>query len=149
MMKAPAASEPAELDAALDGLDSYHWIIFTSANAIKFFFDRLRDRGMDIRSLHANKICVVGPKTAEALQLHSLKADLVPQEFKAEGVLAALGGEGVKGMRFLVPRAKIARELIPEKLRERGAEVTVATAYENVRPATDVDRVVGFHQEQR
>jgi uroporphyrinogen III methyltransferase/synthase len=130
-----------ELDTALDGLDTYHWIIFTSANAIKFFFERLRARGMDIRSLRANRICVVGPKTAEALEQYSLKPDLIPQEFKAEGVLAALGGEEVKGKRFLIPRAKVARELIPEKLREKGAEVTVATAYENVRPATDVDRV--------
>jgi len=139
----------AELDAALDGLATYHWIIFTSANAITFFFDRLRERGMDIRSLHANKICVVGPKTAEALEKFSLKADLIPQEFKAEGVLAALGGEQVKGLRFLIPRAKVARELIPDKLREKGAEVTVATAYENVRPATDVDRVRKLFEEKR
>ena len=138
-----------ELDAALDSLDTYHWIIFTSANAIKFFFERLRSRGMDIRSLHANKICVVGPKTAEALEQYSLKADLIPAEFKAEGVLAALGGEQVKGKKFLIPRAKVARELIPEKLREKGAEVTVATAYENVRPATDVDRVRKLFEDKK
>jgi uroporphyrinogen III methyltransferase/synthase len=138
-----------ELDAALDGLDTYQWIIFTSANAIKFFFERLRSRGMDIRSLRSNRICVVGPKTAEALEQYSLKPDLIPQEFKAEGVLAALGGEEVKGSRFLIPRAKVARELIPEKLREKGAEVTVATAYENVRPATDVDRVRKLFEEKK
>jgi len=138
-----------ELDAALDSLDTYHWIIFTSANAIKFFFERLRSRGMDIRSLHANKICVVGPKTAEALEQFRLKADLIPSEFKAEGVLAALGDGQVKGMKFLIPRAKVARELIPEKLREKGAEVTVATAYENVRPATDVDRVRKLFEEKK
>ena len=139
----------AELDAALDGLSTYHWIIFTSANAITFFFDRLRERGMDIRSLHANRICVVGPKTAEALERFSLKADLVPSEFKAEGVLAALGGEQVKGQKFLIPRAKVARELIPDRLREKGAAVTVATAYENIRPATDVDRVRKLFEEKR
>lgn len=138
-----------ELDAALKDLNTYQWIIFTSANAIRFFFERLRSRGMDIRSLHANKICVVGPKTAEALEQFSLKADLIPAEFKAEGVLAALGGGQVKGMKFLIPRAKVARELIPEKLREKGAEVTVATAYENVRPATDVDRVRKLFEEKK
>ena len=130
-----------ELDRALDDLQTYQWIIFTSANAVRFFFQRLRERGMDIRALSANRICVVGPKTAEALAGYSLKADLVPADFKAEGVLEALGGVAVKGMKFLIPRAKQAREIIPEKLRERGAVVTVATAYENVRPATDVDRV--------
>ncbi|MEK6743624.1 MAG: uroporphyrinogen-III synthase, partial [Nitrospirota bacterium] len=63
--------------------------------------------------------------------------------------LAALGGGQVKGMKFLIPRAKVARELIPEKLREKGAEVTVATAYENVRPATDVDRVRKLFEEKK
>jgi uroporphyrinogen III methyltransferase / synthase len=143
----PASWE--ELDAALDTLATYQWIIFTSANAIRFFFERLRSRGMDIRSLHANRICVVGPKTAEALEQYSLKADLVPAEFKAEGVLTALGNEQVKGRKFLIPRAKVARELIPERLREQGAEVTVATAYENVRPASDVDRVRKLFAERK
>jgi len=138
-----------ELDAALKSLETFQWIIFTSANAIRFFFERLQTRGMDIRSLHANKICVVGPKTAEALEKFSLKADLIPAEFKAEGVLAALGDGQVKGMKFLIPRAKVARELIPEKLRERGAEVTVATAYENIRPAADVERVRRLFEEKR
>ncbi len=139
----------AELDAALDALTSYQWVIFTSANAVRFFFERLRSRGMDIRALRGNSICVVGPKTAEALERFSLKADLVPAEFKAEGVLAALGGVRVKGMRFLIPRAKVARELIPDRLRELGAEVTVATAYENVRPASDVDRVRKLFEEKK
>ncbi len=139
----------AELDAAIDALESYQWVIFTSANAVRFFFSRLRELGKDIRSLSANKLCVVGPKTAEALETYSLKADLVPADFKAEGVLEALGGLSVKGLRFLIPRAKQAREIIPEKLRERGALVTVATAYENVRPATDVERVKKLFQERR
>ena len=144
-----APSSWAELDAAIDGLEQYQWIIFTSANAVRFFFQRLRERGKDIRSLSKNNICVVGPKTAESLEAYSLKADLIPTDFKAEGVLDALGGVAVKGIRFLIPRAKQAREIIPEKLRERGAEVTVATAYENVRPATDVDRVKRLLKEGR
>ncbi len=138
-----------ELDKALDELEKFQWLIFTSANAVRFFFQRLREKGMDIRSLSRNKICVVGPKTAESLEAYSLKADLIPVDFKAEGVLEALGGVAVKGLRFLIPRAKQAREIIPEKLRERGAEVTVATAYENIRPASDVDRVKKLFQEGR
>jgi uroporphyrinogen III methyltransferase/synthase len=130
-----------ELDVALGGLGTFDWIIFTSANAVRFFFERLREKGMDIRSLSRNKICVVGSKTAESLETYSLRADLVPTDFKAEGVLEALGGVAVKGSKFLIPRAKKAREIIPETLRERGAEVTVATAYENVRPGNDVERV--------
>jgi len=138
-----------ELDAALGALETYHWLVFTSANAVKFFFRRLRERGADIRSLKGIRICAVGPKTAEALEEHSLRADLIPAEFKAEGVLAALGGVQVKDQRFLIPRAKVARELIPDRLREMGAEVTVATAYENVLPRSDVDRVKKLFSEKK
>jgi uroporphyrinogen III methyltransferase/synthase len=131
----------AELDSAIDAIDSYQWVIFTSANAVRFFFERLRSSGKDIRRLKGVSICAVGPKTAESIEQYGLRADLVPSEFKAEGVLAALGGVSVKGQKFLIPRAKVAREIIPDKLRGLGAEVTVATAYENVRPTSDVDRV--------
>ncbi|HEX9020818.1 MAG TPA: uroporphyrinogen-III C-methyltransferase [Nitrospirota bacterium] len=130
-----------ELDSAVNAIETYHWVIFTSANAVKFFMERLRDLGKDLRMLKGVNICAVGPKTAESLGQYGLRADLIPAEFKAEGVLAALGDENVKGRRFLIPRAKVAREIIPDKLRERGAEVTVATAYENVRPASDIERV--------
>jgi len=64
-------------------------------------------------------------------------------------VLAALGGANLKGKKVLVPRAKKARELIPDKLREQGAEVTVATAYENVRPAADMERVKKMFEERK
>jgi uroporphyrinogen III methyltransferase/synthase len=138
-----------ELDAAIDVIERYHWMIFTSANAVSFFFLRMRERGEDIRSLKGVKLCAVGPKTAEALQEYSLAADLIPAEFKAEGVLAALGGEQVRGQRFLIPRARVARELLPDRLRELGAEVTVATAYENVRPLSDVDRVKKLFTEKK
>jgi len=139
----------AELDRAINTLESYDWIIFTSANAIRFFMERLRSLGRDVRQLKGVNICAVGPRTAEALDHFSLRADLIPEEFKAEGVLSALGGADVKGRRFLIPRAKVAREIIPEKLRELGAEVTVATAYENVKPAGDVDRVKRLFEEKK
>lgn len=138
-----------ELDGAINSAETFHWMIFTSANAARFFFERLKALGKDIRILKGVKICAVGPKTAEALEQYGLRPDLVPEEFKAEGVLKALGGRGVKGVRFLIPRAKKAREIIPEKLRELGAEVVVATAYENVRPATDMERVRKLFQEKK
>lgn len=138
-----------ELDRALSGIETYNWIIFTSANAIRFFMERLRALNKDLRLLKGVNICVVGPKTAEALESYGLKPDLIPSEFKAEGVLAALGGKKIKGQKFLIPRAKVAREVIPDKLREAGAEVTVATAYENVRPAGDVERVRKLFREKK
>ncbi len=138
-----------ELDNAINSLETYRWIILSSANAVRFFMERLRELGKDLRTLKGVNICVVGPKTAESLEQYGLKADLVPTEFKAEGVLAALGGMQVKGQKFLIPRAKIAREIIPEKLRALGADVTVATAYENVKPAVDTDRIKKLFRENK
>lgn len=138
-----------ELDSAISGIEAFSWIIFTSANAIRFFFERLRALNKDLRLLKGVNICAVGPKTAEALESYGLKPDLVPSEFKAEGVLAALGEASVKGQKFLIPRAKVAREIIPDKLREQGAAVTVATAYENVRPAADLERVQKLFEEKK
>ncbi|MGE5173331.1 MAG: uroporphyrinogen-III C-methyltransferase [Betaproteobacteria bacterium] len=138
-----------DLDSAIKAIETCNWIIFTSANAVRFFMDRLRSIGKDLRILKGVNICVVGPKTAESLESYGLKADLVPAEFKAEGVLAALGGVRVKGQKFLIPRAKVAREIIPERLREMGADVTVATAYENIKPVADVDRVKKLFSEKK
>jgi uroporphyrinogen III methyltransferase/synthase len=143
----PASWE--EVDRAVQVIESYDWLIFTSANAVKYFMGRLRTLGKDLRILKGVSICTVGPKTAEALEGHGLRADLVPEDFKAEGVLVALGGVQVKGRKFLIPRAKIAREIIPDRLRELGAEVTVATAYENVKPAADVERTKKLFQEKK
>ncbi len=139
----------AELDNAIDAIESYQWVIFTSANAVRFFFERLKNRGKDIRLLKGVSICAVGPKTAESIEQYGLRADLIPSEFKAEGVLAALGGVNLKGQKFLIPRAKVAREIIADKLRELGAEVTVATAYENVKPTSDVERIRKLFQEKK
>lgn len=130
----------AELDQAIDQIGAYDWIILTSSNAVRFLFDRLTAREKDIRELKGVRICAIGVKTADTLKQYGLRADLIPAEFKAEGVLTALGGEAVKGKRFLIPRAKVAREIIPDQLRDRGAHVTIATAYENVKPTADVDR---------
>jgi uroporphyrinogen III methyltransferase/synthase len=138
-----------ELDGAIGKIEHYNWIIFTSANAVRFFMERLRALGKDLRMLKGVNICTVGPKTAEALEAWGLRADLVPEEFKAEGVLAALGGIKVKGQKFLIPRAKVARELIPDKLRELGADVTVATAYENIKPVADLERVKKLLEEKK
>jgi uroporphyrinogen III methyltransferase/synthase len=138
-----------ELDKTIHDMESYNWIIFTSANAVRFFMERLRELGCDIRMLKGIGICSVGPKTAESLETFGLRADLIPAEFKAEGVLMALGNENVKGKKILIPRAKIAREIIPEELRKMGAEVTVATAYENIKPEADVARAIKLFEDKK
>lgn len=121
------------MDRAIDALAEYHWIVFTSANGVAFFFRRLKALGRDIRDLKGVRIATIGPATAAALESRSLRVDLVPEEFVSEGVVRAFAGEGLKGRRVLIPRAQEARDVIPEGLRDLGARVDCVTAYRTVR----------------
>lgn len=124
----------AELDAALENLAGYDWLLFTSINAITFFFKRLQEQNLDARDLKGPRLGVVGTATAEALRNHGLRADLLPAEFTGEGLAEALLAEGVSGKKILLPRALEAREVLVEKLTAGGAKVTMAPVYKNVRP---------------
>ncbi len=123
-----------ELDSALASIASYDWLLFTSINAIDFFFKRLRQKGLDARDLNGPKIGVVGSVTADILRDHGIRADLLPEEFTGEGLADALLDKGVKGQKILLPRALKAHEILPEKLREGGAQVDIAPVYQNVQP---------------
>ena len=121
-----------ELDAALQDISRFQWILFTSINAISAFFDRLYSKGLDARALHACKIAAVGKVTADCLLEYGLKCDLLPEKYTGEGLAEALENVGVKGEKILLPRAKKAREVVPERLRQAGAEVVIAPVYQNV-----------------
>ncbi|MCK9910726.1 uroporphyrinogen-III synthase, partial [Microbacteriaceae bacterium K1510] len=123
--------EQEKLDEALHRLGSFDWVMFTSANGVAFFFKRLRELGLDIRSMRA-KVAAVGPKTAAALEEKGLVVNVLPGEFRAEGLLNSLQGELHAGEKVLLPRADIARETLPRELRERGLEVTEADTYDTV-----------------
>ena len=121
-----------ELDDAIDQLESYQWLIFTSANGVHFFFERLREKGRDVRDLKGIKICCIGPATARQVEDSGIKADLVPDEFIAEGILKSFAGMDLSGQSILIPRAAKARDILPVGLKKLGAEVVVATAYQTV-----------------
>jgi uroporphyrinogen III methyltransferase/synthase len=123
------------IDRALTELGEYDWLLFTSINAVKFFFARLFARNMDARDLRGPKIGVVGKATAEFLAGYSLRADLLPEKFTAEGLSESLVALGVSGKKILIPRAQKAREILPASLQESGAQVTIAPVYKNIRPA--------------
>ncbi len=108
----------------------YDWIIFTSVNSVLYFADRLDKKGLDHRILDGTKIAAIGTSTAAALKERSVKADLVPKEFKAEGLIDAFGD--AKGLKILMPRAKVAREVIPNALKDAGARLDVVDAYQNI-----------------
>ncbi len=122
------------LDDAIKNASSFHWIIFTSPNAVKFFFLRVDQLGMDVRALGNAKIATVGSSTAKALEQHHIRVDAVPEDFRAEGLLDYFSKEDMAGKKVLIPRAVKAREILPDGLREMGADVVVAPAYETVPP---------------
>lgn len=122
------------LDDELERLDEYHWILFTSLNGIKYFFERLYSKSMDARDLKGPSIGVVGKSTADLLLKYGVNADLIPPTFTGEGLAESLLDQGVEGRNILIPRAKAAREILPETLRGAGAQVLVAPVYQNVPP---------------
>jgi uroporphyrinogen III methyltransferase/synthase len=123
------------IDDALERLNSFDWIVFTSATGVEAFADRLRARGRDIRELGQAAIAAIGPATAARLRKYALKVTAIPSEYRAEALIGAIGGR-IAGARILIPRAAVAREILPTQLREKGAaEVIVAPVYRTVRPA--------------
>jgi uroporphyrinogen III methyltransferase/synthase len=117
------------LDEALQHLESYRWIIFTSANGVRFFMRRLRETGRDLRDMKGIRICTIGPATAFTLAEMGLRADLVPESYISEGVVRAFENQDLKGCRILLPRAEEARDVIPAGLSSRGAAVDTVTVY--------------------
>lgn len=142
----------AELDAGIERLVGYDWIVFTSANGVRCFFDRLHDaHGKDTRALAGVHVAAIGPATARALEAHGISADVVPAVYRAEGVFAAIrdyadadgedagGSRGLVGARVFIPRAQVARDVLPQLLCEAGAHVDVAAAYRTVVPEGAAD----------
>jgi uroporphyrinogen III methyltransferase/synthase len=134
------ADDYTPLDRAIADLGSYDWLIFTSANGVRFFVDRLDRSGADWRSLRA-RICAIGPATRAAVEALHLKVDLMGREYVAEGLLEAFAAHDVAGKRVLLARAAVARDVVPEELRRRGAHVDVVEAYRTVVPERASDTV--------
>ncbi len=125
------------LDLALDRLETYHWILFTSANGVSSFFRRLRERDRDVRDLKGIRIATIGPATASAVERLGIRVDLVPEEFISEGVVRVFSRENLKGCRILLPRAEEARDVIPAGLEKMGAKIDVVTVYRTLRSDRD------------
>jgi uroporphyrinogen III methyltransferase/synthase len=131
----------ADLDHCLGHLERYDWIIFTSANGVRFFVERLLFLGRDIRDLKGPRIAAIGPKTADQLTGLKIKVDFVPREYRAEAIYEGLRKEELGGAKILIPRAKIARDILPEELRKTGAVVEVVEVYQTIRPGGGGERI--------
>ncbi|RBW71577.1 uroporphyrinogen-III synthase [Bacillus taeanensis] len=117
---------------AISKLDTFHWIIFTSTNGVKFFLNALKEESIDTAILKNNRIAVVGRKTLEVLEDAGIKVDLVPTEFVAEALIDELKQQMKEGEAVLLPRGNLARDVLPNELRKLGASVTDIVVYETV-----------------
>jgi uroporphyrinogen III methyltransferase/synthase len=130
-----------EVRAALDSIRGYALICLTSPNGVRLLFEGLAASGLDARALAGATVAAIGPGTTRALSRNGIAADIVPGRFVAEALVEALAAVEVEGRRVLVARAAEAREVLPEALRERGAEVDVLALYETVREEPDEEAV--------
>ena len=133
MIRMAPPDDPDPLLRAAANPEEFDWIIFTSANAVDAFMTALLDGERDVRALKGPRLCTSGTATAEKLATYGIKVDLIPREFRADAVVASLLALGsMAGVRVLLPRADIGREVIGEQLREAGAVVTEVIAYRTI-----------------
>ena len=131
----PESSAP--LAEAVRELARYDWIVFTSRNGVSHFFAELARQGGDARRLGRARVAAIGPGTADELGVHGVRADRVPGEYRGEAVAQAIldahGGD-LRGLCVLLPRAAVARDVVPDTQRAAGADVDVVAAYRSVPP---------------
>lgn len=125
--------EPADAAPLVDAarhLDRFDWVVFTSVHGVEAFFGALAPAGKDARDVGRRKVAAIGPVTAKALRERGVEPALVPPKYVAESVLEAMGE--VRGLGVLFPRADVARDVLADGLRARGATVTEVVAYRTV-----------------
>ncbi|EMI57788.1 uroporphyrinogen-III C-methyltransferase [Rhodopirellula sallentina] len=120
-----------EVDAAIDALSTFSTVIFSSTNAAEFFLNRIFERGFDLRVLAGARIAAVGNATASKLAEYHLRADIVPQQANADGLVEELSGS-VAGQHVLIVRANRGSRVLPDGLQTAGAHVHEIAAYQNV-----------------
>jgi uroporphyrinogen III methyltransferase/synthase len=125
--------ESSEVRHAVASIRDYALVCLTSPNGVRLLFEALHAAGLDARALTGATVAAIGPGTARALAANGIAADVVPEKFVAEALVEALAEVEVDGHKVLVARAAEARDVLPDSLRERGAEVDVAALYETVR----------------
>jgi uroporphyrinogen III methyltransferase / synthase len=135
----PASWEP--LDTALDSLERFTWVIFTSVNGVAMLDRRLPARGLAWSALAGRRVAAIGPATADALAEHGVRADVVPGEYRAEGLIERLRGVITPADRVLLPRAAQTRDVLVTELRRLGAQVTEVPAYATRRPEAGTARL--------
>lgn len=128
------AADYGPLDNAIANLRAYDWLIFTSVNGVRFFLERLDASQADLRAMRG-RVCAIGPATREAIERFHIKVDVMAEQYVAEGLLDVLAAFDLNGAHVLIARAAVARDLLPNELARRGAQVDVVEAYRTIAPA--------------
>ncbi len=131
-----------EIDKAIGEIEKYQWIMFTSVNGVKAFFDRMKKLDFDIRLLNGAKICAIGPITAKALEDMGFIVEYIPEEYRAEAIVEGLKDKIAKGDQVLLPRADIAREVLKEELIKLGAIVDNIHVYSTTLPKENRQKLI-------
>ncbi|MFO7750631.1 MAG: uroporphyrinogen-III C-methyltransferase [Desulfobacteraceae bacterium] len=134
--------DPAPLEQTIKEIKTFDWLVFTSVNGVKFFFSTLFALGKDARSLGHLKVACIGPATKDKLMEFGIISDILPETYRAESVVAAFSAVAVRKKRFLLPRAREARSILPQELEKMGAEVCDVVAYETRQAPESSDRLV-------
>jgi uroporphyrinogen III methyltransferase/synthase len=129
------------LDAGLGALESFTWVVFTSANGVAMVDRRLSARGLAWAAIARKRVAAIGPATAEALAEHGVRVELVPTEYRAEALVEGLRRVVGPGDRVLLPRAKETRDVLVVELRRLGVAVTEVPAYQTRRIEDGVVRL--------
>lgn len=132
MVKCVAVKDYSQLNDALKRLETFNWLIFTSANGARFFFDRLHSAGADARSLSPMKVAVIGKTTAKQLLGFGIAADIVPDTESSTGLLEKFSTIDMKNKNVLLPQAKVASKELSESLIKLGAAVEIVPVYQTV-----------------
>ncbi|MBU7006731.1 uroporphyrinogen-III C-methyltransferase [Phosphitispora fastidiosa] len=137
------------LDRAITDIDSYDWLVLTSVNGVQSFMNRMREIKKDVRCLKDTKIAAIGPKTREEIEKYGVFCEFMPEEFVAEAIIDIFREHDLRGKRFLLPRADIARKVLPDTLESMGAIVDEVTAYRTVMGSGDSAEVIKMLEEKR
>jgi uroporphyrinogen III methyltransferase / synthase len=127
------------LDCAVANIHSYDWLIFTSVHGVQAFAERWEGRQRPYTELGGRKVCAIGPATAKELEMRGIRVDVIPNEYRAEAVVESLAAFPMAGRRILIPRAAVARDVLPRALVSRGATVDVVEAYRTVMPSDGLE----------
>lgn len=130
------------LDAAIKNIGECDWLIFTSVNGVKVFFERLHHEGLDTRALGGLSTAAIGPATAAGMRENGLNADIVPESYRAESVVKAFSRLDMAGKKVLLPRAEGARPVLPEELSKMGAKVEEIVSYRAIQEESGAESLV-------